>query len=68
MADYILNMGGQGASQSTSNYSAVVDVFKATVDGVEHITDHGLSLKKLKPKLLVVRWLLWAMVLCLRLN
>ena len=33
MADYILNMGGQGASQSTSNYSAVVDVFKATVDG-----------------------------------
>ena len=36
MADYILNMGG-------SIYDTV-DVFKVTDNGVEHITDHGLTL------------------------
>ena len=39
MADYVLNMGGNsGASENT------VDIFKVTANGVEAITDHGLTL------------------------
>ena len=37
MADYILNMGGQGGLN-------VVDVFEATENGVEAVPDHGLTL------------------------
>ena len=39
--NYIMAMGGLAGY---NNYSATVDVFKVTESGVEHITDHGLSL------------------------
>ena len=40
--NYILALGGYKGG--TPYYSDVVDVFKITENGVEHITDHGLSL------------------------
>ena len=38
--NYILAMGGRGIGDS----QIIVDVFKVTEDGVEHILDHGLAL------------------------
>ena len=47
--DYILALGGNpGAPES---YSNSVDVFKVTSSGIEHITDHGLSLSAARRQL-----------------
>ena len=40
MANYILALGGNARASASS----VVEVFKVTANGVEKITDHGLSL------------------------
>ena len=40
MANYVLNMGGD----SGSGYSNIVDVFKVTINSVEKVIDHNLTL------------------------
>ena len=42
--NYILALGGY--TSGSNNYSNAVDVFKVTESGIEHITDHGLTLSQ----------------------